>query len=633
MPTYDRSRSILQMTSPLGPDVLIPTAISGYEAISQPFSYRVQIVSTEQNITPDRVLHQPGCVILRRDDDPARYFHGIFQEFAAAGQVRAGAQAGQGMFAYHAVLVPGYWFLSQTIDCRVFQDMSVVQIIQQMLNDAGITASDFRLYSVPPKRHYTVQFNETDLQFATRLMEESGLFYFFEHSADQHTFVVADNNNAFHPIADAVLRFDANIRAEDVLTAWHVPQATTHGKATLKDYDPTNPNQVLQNTRIGDQNAIGGLKRDVFLWPAATHKPNDVQDRTNFMIQAADAANAVVSGAGAFRPLAAGAQFTLQQDPVTQQQGASQVVRWMSFEAVDESWSTDGAPAFYANSFECFPATVPWRQPLSVARPDMGSIHSAVVLGPDGEEIYTDEYGRVKVRFFWDWRSEANAGQSVWARVVQPWAGNGWGAQFIPRVGMEVAVAFIDGDADRPVVLGGLYNGNQMPIYPLAQKTKSGLRTRSSLGGGTDDFNELTFDDNNGQEMVFLQAQKDLSTNVKHDQTLTVGNNRTVKVGQAENITIGNGRTAQVSQGDDTLTVQQGDLSIAIVQGKATITAMQSIELKVGSSSILIDQTGITISGTLISINGTASLSAGAPLVSVNADANLSLQGGLVEIN
>jgi type VI secretion system secreted protein VgrG len=198
---------------------------------------------------------------------------------------------------------------------------------------------------------------------------------------------------------------------------------------------------------------------------------------------------------------------------------------------------------------------------------------------------------------------------------------------------MEVAVAFIDGDADRPVVLGGLYNGNQMPIYPLAQKTKSGLRTRSSLGGGTDDFNELTFDDDNGQEMVFLQAQKDLSTNVKHDQTLTVGNNRTVKVGQAENITIGNGRTAQVSQGDDTLTVQQGDLSIAIVQGKATITAMQSIELKVGSSSILIDQTGITISGTLISINGTASLSAGAPLVSVNADANLSLQGGLVEIN
>jgi len=237
------------------------------------------------------------------------------------------------------------------------------------------------------------------------------------------------------------------------------------------------------------------------------------------------------------------------------------------------------------------------------------------------------------VQFFWDYRKEANAGQSVWARVVQPWAGNGWGAQFIPRVGTEVAVAFIDGDADRPVVLGGLYNGNQMPIYPLAQKTKSGLRTRSSLGGGTDAFNELTFDDNNGQEMVFLQAQKDLSANIKHDQTLAVGNNRTVTVGQAEKITIGDSRTAQISNGDDTLTVQQGDLSITIAQGKATITAMQSIELKVGSSSILIDQTGITITGTLISISGNASVSVDAPMTSVSGDANLSLQGGLVEIN
>jgi type VI secretion system secreted protein VgrG len=627
MPTYDRSRSILQMTSPLAADVLIPTAISGYEAISQPFSYRVQIVSTQSDISSDQVLHLPGCVILRRDDDPARYFHGIFQEFAAAGQAR------DGMYAYHAVLVPKFWFLSQTIDCRIFQKKTAVQILQQMLQDAGVTATDFRVYNNPPTREYTVQFNETDLQFATRLMEETGLYYFFEHSADQHTFVVADSNNAFQPIPDGTLRFNANIRGEDVLTAWHSPRATIHGQVTLKDYDPTQPSKMLEATDDGAQDIPGAKSRDVFLWPAATFDHGIVAGRSKFMMDAAMASDAVVSGAGAFRPLTAGATFTLEADADAGIQGASYAVRWMSFEAVDESWSTDGAPAFYANSFESFDTSTQWRQPFSVPKPDMGGVHSGIVLGPQGEEIYTDEYGRVKVQFFWDHWNEATADLSIWARVVQPWAGNGWGTQFIPRVGTEVAVAFMNGDADHPVVLGGLYNGQQMPIYPVAEKTKSGLRTRSSLQGGTSEFNELTFDDKKGQELVFTQAQKDMSTKVKNDQTLSVGNNRSVTIGNAETITVGEGRTTQISDKDDSLTVQQGNLTIEVSMGKATVTAMQSIELTVGSNSIRIDQTGITIKGILISVSGDASVSVDAPMTSVSGDATMTITGGLVEIN
>jgi type VI secretion system secreted protein VgrG len=279
------------------------------------------------------------------------------------------------------------------------------------------------------------------------------------------------------------------------------------------------------------------------------------------------------------------------------------------------------------------PVTVPWRQPFSVPRPDMGGVHSAVVLGPSGQEIYTDEYGRVKVRFFWDYRHEATADLTIWARVVQPWAGNGWGTQFIPRVGTEVAVAFVDGDADRPIVLGGLYNGDQKPIYPLAQKTSSGLRTRSTPQGGTSEFNELTFDDNKGEELVFLQAQKDFSGKVKHDQTLDVGHDRTVTVGNAERITVGEGRTTQITEKDDTLTVAQGDLSVSISQGKATITAMQSIELIVGSSSIRIDQNGVTVKGMLINVDADASVSIDAPMVSVSGDATTTITGGLVKIN
>jgi type VI secretion system secreted protein VgrG len=659
MPTYDRSHSILQMTSPLGTDVLIPTAISGYEAISQPFSYRIRIVSEQSGINPDSVLHQPGCVILRRDEEPARYFHGIFQDFAAAGQAR------NDMYAYDAVLVPTFWFLGQTIDCRVFQEKTAVQILQQMLQDAGVSPTDFRLYSQPPVRHYTVQFNETDLQFATRLMEETGLYYFFEHSADQHTLVVADNNDAFQAIPDGTLRFNANIRAEDVLTAWRNPRATIYGQVTLKDYDPTQPGKLLQATNEGAQDIPGAASRDVFRWPAATFDTDTVAGRTKLMMQAAEASNAVVSGAGAFRSLTVGGQFTLEPDPETGDQGGSHAVRWMSFEAADESWSTDGAPAFYANSFESFNTSTPWRQPFSVAKPDMGGVHSGIVLGPEGDEIYTDDLGRVKVRFFWDHRAEATADMSVWARVVQPWAGNGWGTQFIPRVGAEVAVAFMNGDADHPVVLGGLYNGQQLPIYPVAEKTKSGLRTRSTLQGGTSEFNELTFDDNKGQEMVFTQAQKDMSTKVKHDQTLnvgndrsatignsetisvgnnqsvtignsetiSVGNNQSVTIGKSETITVGEGRTTTISDKDDSLTVRQGNLTIQVAQGKATVTAMQSIELTVGSNSIRIDQTGITLNGIIISVMGVASVSIDAPMTSLSGDATVAITGGLVEIN
>lgn len=635
MARFDRSRSILQMTSPLGDDVLVPTSVSGHEAISQPFSYRVQIISEQGDIDPDQLLHQPACIILRRDEDPARYFHGIIQEFAASGQARPG------IFAYHAVLVPKFWFLSQTTDCRVFQEMSVVDILDQMLSDASVDARDFRIYGDRPTRHYTVQFNETDLQFATRLMEESGYYYFFEHSADQHTLVIADDNAAFGEIPDATLRFDANIVAEDVLSAWHRPRATTHGKVTLKDYDPTQPNKLLQDSDTSSQPVSGAQSRDVFLWPAATHRFEVVKDRSTLMVEAADASVSVCSGAGAFRPLVSGARFTLEQDPLSGEQGVSYVVRWMSFEAVDESWSTDGAPAFYANSFECFPMTTSWRQPFSMPRPDMAGVHSAIVLGPEGEEIYTDDYGRVKVQFFWDYRKEATANKSVWARVMQPWAGDRWGAQFTPRVGTEVAVAFIDGDADRPVVLGGLYNGNQMPIYPDAEKTKSGVRTRSTPKGGSSEFNELTFDDNKGQELVFTQAQKDMNTNVKNDQTLTVGNDRTVTVQNDETITvkndqtvtIGNDRATTIQQGNDALTIQQGNLTIKISMGQATVEAMQSIELTVGSSTIRIDQSGVSISGMSINVSGELSVSVDAPMTSISGDATMTIQGGLVEIN
>jgi type VI secretion system secreted protein VgrG len=281
----------------------------------------------------------------------------------------------------------------------------------------------------------------------------------------------------------------------------------------------------------------------------------------------------------------------------------------------------------------------------------MTGLYSAVVIGPEGEEIHTDKLGRIKVRLRWDHLSSATAGGSIWVRVVQPWAGNGWGWQFLPRVGTEVAVAFMDGDPDRPVVVGGLYNGDQTPPFALTgQKTVSGLRTRSSQRGGKDAYSELSFDDATGKEVVLLHAQKDLKTEVENDQTLTVDNCRvkkvtrdeTVEIGGKQAVKIGQGRSVAITSGGDALKIDDGDRAVTLALGNIawkaelgaiTGEAMQSIELKVGANSVKIDQTGVTISGIMVKLSGEAMVDVGGPMTSVKADGILILKGGLVMLN
>jgi type VI secretion system secreted protein VgrG len=335
----------------------------------------------------------------------------------------------------------------------------------------------------------------------------------------------------------------------------------------------------------------------------------------------------------------------------------------------------------YVNHFVAFPAATTWRQPMVTPRPRMEGIHTALVLGQqngtgqaiksqDGEEIYTDDLARVKVRFYWDYRGEATGPNAIWARVIQPWAGKGWGAQFLPRVGTEVAVAFVDGDPDRPIVLGGLYNGRDTPIYAVADKTKSGIRTRSSLKGSTKQFNELTFDDKAGSELIFVHAEKDMFTEIENNQTLTVDNCRMVTVKQNETVEIQNNQTItvtqdrgitvskgnstfDVAQGNHTVTIDQGNQSVTISQGNSTfevsqgnhtdtidqgnytinvnagqmsITAKQSLSLTVGQSSIQLSPSGITVSAPQVKVTG--------QLQGVfDGGTALALKGGMVKIN
>jgi type VI secretion system secreted protein VgrG len=677
MADWSRATALMSMTSPLATDVLIPISLAAHEAISQPFQFDVVAVCQTGKIDPNSLLNNPACVVLQNAGQPVRYFHGIVRSVAAEGTVRS-ADAVATFELYRLVLVPRLWFLGQTVDCRVYQNMSATQILQAMFQDAGLTD-----LSGPPSsatREYTVQFNESDLHFATRLMEEEGWFYFFQHAAGAHTLVIANANTAFQTIANATLYLLGGDDDTFHLLDFNQAAITVRGKMTFSDYDPENPDTQLDSEQPTVLATGGGPARDHFRWPALSFVNGTITNRTKWEMEAAEAAASLYDGASHFGGMVSGGKFTITSKPASPYDG-TYALRGVTHHASDDTWLNQAGSASYSNRFVAFPAATTWRQPLVTPRPRMDGVHTALVMGPQsskaadiksqsGEEIYTDALARVKVRFYWDHRGESTGDASIWARVIQPWAGKGWGAQFIPRVGTEVAVAFVDGDPDRPIVIGGLYNGRDTPIYAKTEATKSGIRTRSSLSGSTSQFNEFTIDDKAGSELIFTHAEKDLFTEIENNQTLTVDNSRMVTVKKDETVNIQNNQTITVTQdrsltvsqgnstfdvakgnhtvtidtgnqsvtiskgnstfevsaGNHTETIDQGDYTINVNAGQMSVTAMKSLSLTVGQSSIKLTPQAITISAMQINLTGQMK-------GSFDGGIELDLKGGMVKIN
>lgn len=676
MATWSRSTAMLTMTSALGADVLIPIALSAHEAISQPFQFNVEVVCQQGTVDPNQLLYQPACVTLQANGNPIRYFHGIVQSVSAGAPVRSASTADT-YTVYNLVLVPKLWFMSQTVDCRVYETQSATDILNAMFGDIGLTD-----LSGPPSatsRQYTVQYNETDLHFATRLMEEEGWFYFFQHTASAHTLVIAKSNSAFTAIANGTLAIGgSNADTNPRIEGFRKNSATVYGKWSLKDYDPENPTTQLSNTQPTTLATSGAPARDAFRWPALTFDNGMVTDRTTWEMQAAEAVADLYEGNTHFGAMVPGGTITISSRPASPFD-STYAVQAVSHHARDETWISQSAIATYDAHFTCFLNSVTWRQPMLTRRPRLDGIFTGLVMGPqssagadihmqNGEEIYTDSLARVKVRLFYDHRGEATGSGAVWARVIQPWAGNGWGAQFLPRVGTEVAVGFVDGDPDRPMVIGGLYNGVAAPIYSDSDKNKLGLRTRSTLSGSSSQFSEFTIDDTSGSELIYFHAEKDYTTEVEHDQTLTVDNCRVVTVTKDEtvtikgkqSITITGDRTIEVKQGNLSTTVDQGNQSMTVSMGDSTtkvsmgnhsldvamgniavkadmgqitLEAMQSIKLTVGGNSITIDQTGIKLDGIMVKITGQAMAQMSSPMTTVKGDGMLTLKGGITMIN
>lgn len=565
--------TLLLLTTPLGAGALLAVSLRGEESISNPFLFVIEAVSDRDDIAPNDLLFQPVGLTIKRDHllegITPRYFHGMVR------RVTAGDRK-EGAYRYIMEVVPKLWFAGQTADSRIFHNMKAIDIIKELLDENGVEHSA-SIQGSPEDRLYTVQYNETDLDFMTRLMEEEGYFYFFEFSDNAHKMVITDSNSACTAIDDIDMTVKPGATTSDAISSWREYTSTAIGKVTLMDYDYLAPATPIKGEVSTVLDTAGKAARHITVWPATVRPSAKATTRATLRQEAAEAWSKLYQGLGQNALFAAGAKFTLKEGDWNYGDAGDYILRSVNHEAVDEAQAAGGRGTHYGCSFSAFPAGTKWRQPLTVPRPRMVGIFTAIVLGPENEEIYTDEYGRIKVRFHWDYHLDKQSGKpsttsdnTFWVRVMQPWSGNQWGWTHIPRIGSEVALSFVDGDPDHPIVVGSLYNGVDKHPWTLpANKTITGIKTRSSLKGKPAHYNEFSFEDKKDNEKILLHAQKDNLIEVENDEFKTIGHDQIGKIENARNWEINKSHdTLLLKEGSRWVTLDKGDHFTVIKKGE-----------------------------------------------------------------
>ena len=537
----------VSIKTPLGEDTLLLTTFSGEESISRPFRFHLEMLSENFAIKAKDIVGKKVDVSILLSDGSTRIFNGHIMRFIG------GPINPSGKRIYHAEMVPWFQLLTLNNDCRIFQNMDVKAIVEEVFNSRGFSDFQINTQRTFKQREYTAQYRESDFQFVHRLLEEEGIYYYFTHEAGKHTMVLADSVNSYVSCTESEAHFYDGGRSGDQLSEWSHEYNMIPGKWAQTDYNFTTPSTDISTTidSVVDLPDISNYEQ--YDYPGLYENRSDGDGLTKIRIEEEETGHDIVSSSGTYRSFTAGGKFTLATHEIAEEQGKEYVITTISHFARDSSYElSEGGGREYNNSFQCIPSSVPFRPQKVTRKPYVQGPQTAVVVGPSGEEIYTDEYGRIKVQFHWDRVGQKDENSSCWLRVSQQWAGKQWGAIFLPRIGHEVVVSFLEGDPDRPFVSGCVYNAENMPPYELpANKTQSGWKTRSTKSGGTSNFNELRFEDKKGSEEIYIHAEKDQNNIVENDETTNVGNDRTEDVGNNETITIGNNRTENVGKDED----------------------------------------------------------------------------------
>lgn len=614
----------IAVSTPLGKNVLLLRSFEGREAISQLFSFELELLSTNQSINFQDIVGQRVSVRVSLADGTPRYWNGFVSRFTQAG--RDGALA-----VYRATVVPWLWFLAQTTDCRIFQNKSAPDIITQLFQEYKFPDYSLRLGQYSP-REYCVQYRETDLNFISRLMEEEGIFYFFEHEEDKHTLILCDDSQAkCQPCPhQARARCEATAggwKDEDVIQQWLQAREYRPGVYTATDYNFETPTTSLLSTVNGQG------EYEIYDFPGDYLKRTDGNTLTRMRLEEHQSSQTLGHGESNCRAFGVGYKFELE-DHYRQDLNQEYVLTALhhsgrySQDYGSGSGGAGAAEAAYHNRFECVPAETPIRPARRTPVPVVQGCQTAVVVGPAGEEIFTDKYGQVKVQFHWDREGSHNENSSCWMRVSQPWAGQGWGGVSIPRIGQEVLVDFLEGDPDRPLITGRVYNAAQMPPYELpAAAHMMGFKSNSTKGGGG--YNEMVSMDTKGSEMVRIHSAKDMNTTVEHDDSQTVRNDRAITVDGVQNETVTKAVTEIYKANQKTTVTNQIEIAsqTAFIHG----TAATEIKLEVGASSLYLRADGyIELKGVTIVIDGSNSVTTHGNAVRSVADNEHIISGSTV---
>jgi type VI secretion system secreted protein VgrG len=683
---------LLSISSPLGEGVLIPTRLSVAEQLGLPYRIEVEVLATDDLQSASALLTKAITVTVAHQVDDElieRHFNGLVVELERVGPGAAGRTV------YRLVAVPGLWRLGLRENCRIFQDQKVDAIVNAVLAEHDQPAPSWGILPALEPIPYCTQFNETDLHFVSRLLEEHGITFYFRHTASSHTLHLSATANGFPTHVRASAIATNNQPTYFNLTGWRRANRARSAFVLLDDMDGqrSQPSVKLQSSASTSKSADepsmwpGGK---VFHWPGGMSTRPGVES-AKVAMGARETESEAFSASAKDPRFEPGAKLTIAV--VTEdnnEDSAKYVVTAVQHQATDFSGLVAGAGSTetYAGSLNLVAVDRSWMPQPRHPRPVMAGLYSAKVVGPKGERIHVDEFGRIRVHFRWDWMGKKQQADytmedvaSCWVRVAQAAAGAWGGTWFLPRVGDEVLVAFLDGDPDRPVVTGSVYGKDAKPPFlPGTNRAQSGIRTRSYKSDSADDANIFRFEDKKGSEEVLLHAQKDLKVEVENNEdrmvqnartttikdshdTLTVekGNRQTtvktgndthtvekgnrettVKTGNDTHILEKGNRVSAIKMGNETVTLEMGNqshnlkmgnVSVKCDLGKITMEAMQSITLKVGPSTLEITPMGITLKGLMISHDAKGMHQTKAPMVMVDGSGMVMVKGGIVLIN
>ena len=621
-----QSERVAEFKTPLGKDVLVLINIEGTELLGDLFEFKVEVLSEQENIDFDKALGQ-GCTLkLKAYNAKERIYHGILTQTQSVGKI-------EDLYHYKLILRPWLWMLGHRADCRIFLDKDVKDIIKEVFTKAGFNDFEFRTNGDYEKISYCVQYRETDLAFVSRLMEQYGIYYFFEHSDGKHSLTLADSRSSHKTIADLpkvpfIPLSESELRPEQHLHSWVSERRFRTGKVQFNDYDYLKPKKNLLAPSEASEKYTHA-KLEVYDFPGKYDEEDKGKNFARFRLeaeQAADHRRIIEGDAASLHP---GGLVTVEKHPTAAENKEYLIVRadhrfsshhYRSVKADDAASAgseDDGKDQIYHGYYEFQPSDRPFRMLPLTPKPRTHGIQTAKVVGKKGEEneeISTDEHGRIWVQFFWDRDPKLTCP----IRVAQVWASKKWGGIFIPRVGMEVVVEFLEGDPDRPLVIGAVYNGDNKVPYDLPDnKTVAGWKSDSSKGGNG--YNEFIFEDKKSSENIRMHAEKDHNVTVRNAETWTIGEAFMPPKGSPS-------RSATLKNGDDQLNIEMGDRNVTIPMGSQSTTAMLSITHTVGMTTVTLTPAAESVESPVINrtaetvINDTAgaTINLTAPIINLN---------------